>query len=35
MTDPDDVSEDGYDPGEEGSDEEAADFIFEEWIKDK
>lgn len=32
--DDDDVSEDGYDPGDEASNQEAADFVFEEWMND-
>jgi hypothetical protein len=33
--DDDDVSEDGYDPGDEESQQEASDFVFEEWMNDK
>jgi hypothetical protein len=33
--DDDDVSENGYDPGDEASDKEAEDFVFEEWMKDE
>lgn len=33
--DDDDVSEEGFDPGDEESQDEAEGFVFEEWMKDQ